>query len=105
MLRKIEGTTYIQVQHKNLYVELPIDINANVLKVVSYDTIIGYIDKTRSLFITWGYRKYSATTTRHITHICKEYSLGRFDVDNREEALANIISAKCVRINAFLGSD
>ena len=105
MLKEIEGTKYTRLQHKQLYVEFLNHTYENVIKVASYDTVIGYIDTIRSLFVTWGYRKYSATTTRHITQICKGYGLERLDVENREEALENILIAKCDRINAILGSD
>ena len=103
MIKTIDKTKYIQVQKKNLYIELPHENeDKDILKVLSYDEHIGYIDKQHSLFVTWGYGQYSATTSRHITTICRDYSLTRIDVSCRYDALIYIMNKSIDIIDKFL---
>lgn len=56
-------------------------IQCDYLTVVkSYNTIIGFYDKTAGLFWTWGYRSYSPTTSKHITTLCNTHDLIRLDI-------------------------
>lgn len=48
--------------------------------VYSYTTLIGYADLNSHRFYTWGYGRYSKTTSKQITMFCNELSLTRYDI-------------------------
>ena len=49
--------------------------NGRFTAVWSYATLIGYIDTQTNTFYTWGYRRYSRTTSRQITQLIREQNL------------------------------
>lgn len=62
-----------QYKARNMYISEPFYLNYNWYRVVmSYDTIIGFLSMKDSKFITWGYSKYSCTTSKQITQLCNE---------------------------------
>ena len=53
----------------------------DIIALRSYDTTIGYHDKTSHKVYTWGYGYYSATTSKQITMYCHENDCTRVDID------------------------
>ena len=49
--------------------------NGRFTAVLSYATLIGYIDTRTNTFYTWGYRRYSTTTSKQITMLIREQNL------------------------------
>lgn len=74
--REINNRLYIRFRYKNLWIELESDFPI----VYSYDTKIGFIDWQNHIFKTWGYRRYSSTTSKQITALCNYYKLQRIDI-------------------------
>ena len=75
--RKINDIDFIRFQDKNMWIEMESDFPF----VYSYDTKIGFIDRQNGVFKTWGYGKYSSTTSKQITILCKFYKLKRQDIE------------------------
>lgn len=48
--------------------------------VFSYKTYIGWIDYEKAKFYTFGYGRYSTTTSKQITMLCREKRLERVDI-------------------------
>lgn len=68
--QRLEWTQYKQ---RNMYISEPFYTQDNCYHIVmSYDTIIGFINDVDSTFITWGYSEYSCTTSKQITQLCNE---------------------------------
>lgn len=70
-------------KQRNMYIDTESD-SRGLHDVYSYDTWIGCIDYAESLFLTWGYCQYSATTSCQITKLCREKSLRRVDINKSE---------------------
>lgn len=62
-----------QYKHRNMY--FGEEDLAGFTPVWSYSTLIGYISKYHNTFYTWGYGRYSRTTTKQITMLCHEKRL------------------------------
>ena len=67
----------IRYKHRNMWLE---DTDSNLQWVYSYDTPIGIIDWDEMVFHTWGYHRYSTTTSKQITMLCREQHLERHDI-------------------------
>lgn len=69
--------TFKRYKQRNMWIETKGKIRA----VFSYDTHIGYIFDNTNTFVTWGYSRYSSTTSKQITQLCHEQSLKRVDIN------------------------
>ena len=74
---EINGRLYIRFMSKEMWIELESDFPG----VYSYKTRIGFIDWQNKLLYTWGYRRYSRTTSKQITQLCNYYKLARCDIE------------------------
>ena len=61
-----------QYKSRNMYIS---NTYKNFRIVISYNTIIGFINEVNNTFITWGYSEYSCTTSKQITQLCYEQNL------------------------------
>lgn len=62
-----------QYKSRNMYISEPIYTQDNYyIIIMSYNTIIGFTSEVDRRFITWGYSKYSCTTSKQITQFCNE---------------------------------
>ena len=75
--RYIAGDKYKQFRSMNLWIEC----DTKIAMVVSYDTPIGIIRFYDNTFTTWGYGRYSRTTSKQITILCASLKLKRIDID------------------------
>lgn len=76
--------SYTRYKHRNMYIENTPSIG-DLYGVASYSTLIGYIDWENRIFLTWGYSRYSVTTSRQITQLCREQHLHRVDIADKSE--------------------
>lgn len=74
--RKINDIKFARFDNKNLWLQ----IGSTSPIVYSYDTEIGYIDFKNGVFNTWGYGRYSSTTSKQITQLCNRFKLKRNDI-------------------------
>ena len=68
-------------KHREMYIEAT---SERFRGVWSYYTLIGYIDAKTQTFYSWGYRRYSSTTSKQITMLIREQNL-RLVQGSREE--------------------
>lgn len=68
--------TFKRYKNRNMYIQ---DID-DVCAVVSYETLIGYLFTKTKIFATWGYSRYSTTTSKQITQLCHELGYKRVDI-------------------------
>lgn len=68
---EIDNRMFIRFKSQNLWLEIESDNS----RVYSYKTYIGFIDWQNHIFNTWGYKRYSRTTSKQITTLCKYYGL------------------------------
>ena len=63
--------------------EMYLHNNGRFTAVWSYATLIGYIDTRTNTFYTWGYRRYSTTTSKQITMLIREQNLRLVQKDEK----------------------
>ena len=72
----IDGSKYKRVHSREMWIQE----NCQRSYVYSYETLIGFVDWQNKIFYTWGYRRYSTTTSKQITQLCNECHLTRRDI-------------------------
>lgn len=73
----INGRKYYRYCYRNMWIEYDYACS----RVYSYDTFIGLLDWQKKVFKTWGYGRYSSTTSKQITMLCHELDLLRVDIE------------------------
>lgn len=85
-------STLKRYKQRNMWIEN----DCNPSGVWSYNTYIGVIDWDEMVFYTWGYHRYSTTTSKQITMLCREQHLERCDIseDDYEKTIRHITRIK-----------
>ena len=75
-----DGMRFQRVGSKNLWLQCDLEADADIQWIMSYDTVIGYLDHRFNRLVT-SYYHYSPTTSKHITTLCNRFGYERLDID------------------------
>lgn len=73
----INGAKYKRVHYREMWLQE----SSQLSYVYSYKTLIGFVNWQNKTFYTWGYGRYSKTTSKQITQLCNEFKLTRKDIE------------------------